>query len=145
MATASTAEAELVEVLEGALAGDAIRVVMEEALNISARSVSFTDNTAALSIIAGDTGSWRTRHLKKRAQVLRSRINMGDWLMRHMAGSEIPADMGTKVLASERRFNFLKKTMGMFLGEDEKVLREEGKFLEKRGKVLSESSDTRNQ
>ena len=147
VATASTAEAELVEVLEGALAGDAIRVVMEEALNISARSVSFTDNTAALSIIAGDTGSWRTRHLKKRAHVLRSRINMGDWLIRHMAGSEIPADMGTKVLASER-FNLLKKTMGMFLGEDgkvlgedEKVLREEGKFLEKRGKVLSERKE----
>ena len=72
---------------------------------------------------------------------------MGDWLIRHMAGSEIPADMGTKVLASER-FNLLKKTMGMFLGEDgkvlgedEKVLREEGKFLEKRGKVLSERKE----
>ena len=142
VATASTAEAELVEVLEGALAGDAIRVVMEEALNISARSVSFTDNTAALSIIAGDTGSWRTRHLKKRAHVLRSRINMGDWLIRHRAGSEIPADIGTKVLASER-FNLLKKAMGMFLGEAETVLREaetvlkEGEtVLRKDGKVL---------
>ena len=135
VATASTAEAELVEVLEGALAGDAIRVVMEEALNISARSVSFTDNTAALSIIAGDAGSWRTRHLKKRAHVLRSRINMGDWLIRHMAGSEIPADIGTKVLASER-FNLLKKAMGMFLGEAETVLKEGETVLRKDGKVL---------
>ena len=37
--TASTAEAELVEVLEGALAGDAVRVVMEEALDVTARPV----------------------------------------------------------------------------------------------------------
>ena len=39
MVTASTAEAELVEVLEGALAGDAVRVVMEEALDVTARPV----------------------------------------------------------------------------------------------------------
>ena len=63
--TASTAEAELVEVLEGALAGDAVRVVMEEALDVTARPVSHTDNTAALAIVAGDSGSWRTRHLKR--------------------------------------------------------------------------------
>ena len=40
--SASTAEAELVEILEGALAGDAVRVVLEEALDTVARAVSFT-------------------------------------------------------------------------------------------------------
>eukprot|EP00435_Cladocopium_sp_Y103_P025428 s2033_g6.t1 len=54
--TASTAESELVEILEGALAGDAVRVVMEELLDITARAVSFTDNTAAVSIVTGDSG-----------------------------------------------------------------------------------------
>ena len=51
MVTASTAEAELVEVLEGALAGDAVRMFMEEALDTTARAISYTDNTAALSIV----------------------------------------------------------------------------------------------
>lgn len=44
--TTSTAESKLVEILEGALAGDAVRVVLEEALDVKARAVSFTDNTA---------------------------------------------------------------------------------------------------
>jgi hypothetical protein len=117
--TASTAEAELVEVLEGALAGDAVRVVMEEALDTTARAISYTDNTAALSIVTSENGSWRTRHLRKRAHILRSKVNQGEWLLRHMAGSEIPADLGTKVLAFEK-FKFLKAAMGMFLGDEKK-------------------------
>ena len=55
--TASTAEAELVEVLEGALAGDAVRVVLEEALDVKAVAVSHTDNTAAIVIVVGESGS----------------------------------------------------------------------------------------
>ena len=117
--TASTAEAELVEVLEGALAGDAVRVVMEEALDTTARAISYTDNTAALSIVTSENGSWRTRHLRKRAHILRSKVNQGEWLLRHMAGSEIPADLGTKVLAFEK-FKFLKAAMGIFLGDEKK-------------------------
>eukprot|EP00435_Cladocopium_sp_Y103_P029965 s4682_g7.t1 len=117
--TASTAESELVEILEGALAGDAVRVVMEELLGITARAVSFTDNTAAVSIVTGDSGSWRTRHLRKRANVLRSKVNLGEWLLRHMPGSELPADLGTKVLSFEK-FNFFKRLMGMFMGVEGK-------------------------
>ena len=67
---------------------------------------------------------------------------MGDWLIRHMAGSEIPADIGTKVLASER-FNLLKKAMGMFLEKQKQfwekqktVLKEGETVLRKDGKVL---------
>eukprot|EP00435_Cladocopium_sp_Y103_P004783 s2934_g1.t1 len=98
--TASTAEAELVEILEGALAGDAVRVVMEEALDEKCRAVSFTDNMASISIVTGDR-------------------SQGDWLPRHMAGNELPADLGTKVLSSEK-FKFHKVMMGMYLGEDGK-------------------------
>ena len=117
---ASTAEAELVEVLEGALAGDAVKVVLEEALDVCARSFSYTDSSAALAIIAGDTGSWRTRHLRKRAFILRSRVLSGEWMLRHLPGAEMPADLGTKVL-SVQKFNQHKETMGMFL-EGWKVL-----------------------
>ena len=117
---ASTAEAELVEVLEGALAGDAVKVVLEEALDVCARSFSYTDSSAALAIIAGDTGSWRTRHLRKRAFILRSKVLAGEWMIRHLPGAEMPADLGTKVL-SVQKFNQHKETMGMFL-EGWKVL-----------------------
>ena len=110
--TASTAESELVEILEGALAGDAIRVVLEEALDVKARAMSFTDNTAAISVITGDSGSWRTRHLRKRAHILRSKVALGEWLLRHMPGSKLPADLGTKVLSSEKFKRFQKSQKG---------------------------------
>ena len=131
MVTASTAESELVEILEGALAGDAIRVVLEDALDAKARAASFTDNTAAISIITGDSGSWRTRHLRKRAHILRSKVALGEWLLRRMPGSKLPADLGRKVLSSEK-FKNLKRVMGMFLAEEEKG--EEEKSFEKEGK-----------
>ena len=115
--TASTAEAELVEILEGALSGDAVRVVLEEILDRKVRAVSFTDSTSALAIVTGDSGSWRTRHLKKRAHILRSKVELGDWLLRHLAGSELPADLGTKVLSYEK-FRGHKVLMGMFLGKE---------------------------
>eukprot|EP00435_Cladocopium_sp_Y103_P042155 s1236_g11.t1 len=46
---------------------------------------------------------------------------MGDWLLRHIPGSELPADLGTKVLSFEK-FRGHKILMGMFLGnEKEKI------------------------
>ena len=116
---ASTAESELVEVLEGALAGDAVKVVLEKALDVCARSFSFTDSSAALSIIAGDTGSWRTRHVRKRAFILLSKVLTGEWMIRHLPGADMLAHLGTKVL-SVQKFNQHKETMGMFLGSLEK-------------------------
>ena len=121
---ASTAEAELVEVLEGALAGDAVKVVLEEALDVCARSFSYTDSSAALATIAGNTGSWRTRHLRKRAFILRSKVLAGEWMIRHLPGAEMPADLGTKVL-SVQKFNQHKETMGMFLGNLENLKKAE--------------------
>ena len=126
---ASTAESELVEVLEGALAGEAVKVVLEEALDVVSRSFSFTDSSAALSIIAGESGSWRTRHLRKRAHILRSKVFSGEWMLRHVAGSEMPADLGTKVL-SVLKFDQHKRAMGMFL-ETKEVFPEEIKELNK--------------
>jgi hypothetical protein len=116
--SASTAESELVEILEGALAGDAVRVVLEGALSITARAVSFTDNMASSAIVTGDSGSWRTRHLKKRAHILKTKVIQGDWLLRHMPANELPADLGAKVLSSDK-FKGHKRLMGMFVGKDD--------------------------
>ena len=111
--TMSTAEAELVEVMDAAGAGDAIRVVVEEALYISCRPTSFTDSSSALAIVAHESGSWRTRHLRKRAIALRDRVKLGgDWMIRHLPGSQMHADVGTKVLPIEK-FIYLKGLLGM--------------------------------
>ena len=110
--TTSTAESELVEVMEGATCGDAVRVVLEEVLDEKIRPSSFTDSSSALSIVTSESGSWRTRHLRKRANALRARVTSGDWIMRHLPGSQMPADVGTKVLSVER-FVYLCDQMGM--------------------------------
>jgi len=125
---ASAAESELVEVLEGALAGEAVKVVLEEALDVVSRSFSFTDSSAALAIIAGESGSWRTRHLRKRPHILRSKVLSGEWMLRHVAGSEMPADLGTKVL-SVQKFVQHKHAMGMFLENFEDFAEEKKKQM----------------
>lgn len=112
--TTSTAESELVEVLDAAISGEAIRVVVEEILEERVRALNFTDSSAALAIIAEESASWRTRHLRVRAHSLRTRVLQGDWAIRHLPGSEMPADLGTKVLTAQR-FQMLKELLGMFI------------------------------
>ena len=47
-------------------------------------------------------------------------MSLGHWLfLKHMPGTEIPADLGTKVLSFEK-FKFLKAAMGMFLGSQKR-------------------------
>ena len=110
--TTSTAEAELVEAMEGAVTAEALRVMVEELKDQKVRCWQFTDSASALAIIAGDTASWKTRHLRKRARFLRWRVMVGDIHMRHMPGVDMVADIGTKHL-SVSRFLELKTKMGM--------------------------------
>lgn len=81
--------------------------------------VLISDSQSAVQICLADGGSWRTRHLRLRAAHARQRFVKGDWLLRHRAGEEMLADLGTKILASPR-FEKLKTGLGM-----QKVLREE--------------------
>lgn len=117
--TASTAESEMVEILEGALAGDAVRVVLEEALDVKARAVSFTDNTASVAIVTGAVDHGEHKASKKNVPTSfepKSFKETGFFLM-HRPGSELPADLGTKVLSQEK-FKRLKVLMGMLLNEN---------------------------
>ena len=114
----STAESELIEIMNGACSGDAVRVVIEEALNLRIIATSFSDSTSALSVITADTGTWRTRHLRKRASALRARVISGDWLVKHLPGANMPADLGTKALGVEK-FNQLRSLLGMVEVEKE--------------------------
>ena len=140
VATTSTAEAELVEVMEGAIAGEAVRVVLEEVLNRRIRMASLTDSSSALAIVTGETGSWRTKHLRRRAQTLRARVLGGDWWMRHLPGADMPADLGTKVLSWDR-FCCLKEKLGMTgHSTDEPEEKKSPKKVEKVEKASSHGS-----
>eukprot|EP00435_Cladocopium_sp_Y103_P060533 s1322_g22.t1 len=64
------------------------------------------DNAAAISLATGEgQGSWRTRHLRIRAAILRSALHQNEWHLGHLTGRELVADSFTKVvlgLAFER-------------------------------------------
>ena len=115
--TTSTAGAELFEIMEGAIMSEAIRVIAEELRGDKIRCWQFTDSASALSIVVGDTSSWRTKHLRRRARFLRWRVLRGDIIMRHLPGLQMVADLGTKALTATR-FRDLKELLGMML-EDE--------------------------
>ena len=118
MLNTSTAEAELVEVMEGAVTTEALRVMVEEVIGGPVRCWQFTDSSSALTIIIGDTASWRTRHLRKRARFLRWKAVRGDVLMRHQPGAEMVADMGTKPLSAVKMKEH-KLRLGMSIQEPE--------------------------
>ena len=102
---------------------EAVRVVIEEMCGGKIRCWQYTDSASALAIVTGDSASWRTRHLRKRARFLRWKAMRGDVVMRHQPGSNMVADIGTKALASVR----LKELKGM-LGLIEEELDEASDF-----------------
>ena len=57
-------------------------------------------------------GHGEARHLRLRAEHLRWRLVNLEWRVRHLPGSIMPADLGTKVLPVQR-FDELKQLMNM--------------------------------
>ena len=124
--TLSTAEAELTDIIEGMVAGESIHVILQEVFP-DVPKVLKTDNMPALSILTGDGGSWRTRHLRLRAAYARQSVSAGEWTLQHVPGEFMVADIGTKPLTAAR-FEFLKVCMGMGkLESKSEVEVEEGK------------------
>ena len=109
--TTSTAESELVEVVEGMIGGESVVVILEEIVGGIPR-FAWCDNQASVLILTQDGGSWRTRHLKIRAHAAKSAIDEGRWILSHKPGERLIADIATKPLASVR-FEMLKFEMGM--------------------------------
>ena len=109
--TLSTAEAELTDIIDGMVAGESIHVILQEVFP-DVPKVLKTDNMPALSILTGDGGSWRTRHLRLRPAYARQSVSAGEWTLQHVPGELMVADIGTKPLTAAR-FEFLKVCMGM--------------------------------
>ena len=102
MVTLSTAESELVESIEGALMGYSVKDLIHELTGVEPILEIHIDNQAALALLRGSTGSWRTRHLRLRSNWIREKINGGEITAVREPGSSQRADIGTKPLTRDR-------------------------------------------
>ena len=111
--THSTAEAELVSYCEGLIAGKAAEALVMELTGVTAvMKVIYGDNIAAIGLANGTTASsWRTRHLRIRASLLKQALDEtdaagGQWKLIHVRGLDLVADGFTKPLfgAAFQRF-----------------------------------------
>ena len=111
MVTLSTAETELMEMVEGMVAGEAVVVIAQEVFK-KVRKVLWSDSQSAISILTTEGGNWRTRHLKMRSSYARQAVLRGEWNVGHKSGEIMIADLGTKPLSSTR-LEKLKNLMNM--------------------------------
>ena len=86
----------------------------------------FTDSQSALAIMVNEGGSWRTRHLRIKAMYARQLVQRGVWMIQHLAGEKMLADIGTKALALPR-LQALKKEIGMVKLEEKPQVEKEEK------------------
>ena len=118
--THSTAEAELVSYCEGLCTGRATEALLcamwGEPLTKANpfERVIYGDNAAAISLAHGNSAtSWRTRHLRVRANILKEAIDEtgnypgGTWTLSHLKGTELVADGMTKPLLGQSFAGFL--------------------------------------
>ena len=136
LTTLSTAESELVEIIEAMVAGESIHVMAYEIFGSLPKRM-WTDSQAAIGILCSEGGSWRTRHLRVRSSAAREAFMDGEWFLAHLKGESMVADLGTKPLASSR-LEFLKKEMGMCPRPQEEKKGEEEEKEEKKGEEKKE-------
>jgi hypothetical protein len=126
MVSSSTAECELMEMMEGNLAALSIGELVHEVYHPQSKeeknttapksfreyidlkesftvreevrkpSILLVDNKAALQIIQQDGGSWRTRHLRVRSAAIKDQTESGRLLCFHTPGKVQLADLNTK-------------------------------------------------
>ena len=110
--TLSTAEAELMALLEGLVAGRSTAALIEAVTGETARVRFHSDSTAAIAIATGTTSSWRTRHLRIRAAGLTEAIKEKEITLDHVSGKVLVADGLTKQLTGPALGKF-KKALGL--------------------------------
>ena len=116
----STAEAELIAYCESLVVGKATEALLcaiwgEDINSNTFDRVIYGDNAAAIGLAHGvTTSSWRTRHLRIRASVLKEALSDtnvnpgGRWKLLHLKGTELVADGCTKPLLGQAFFRFIE-------------------------------------
>eukprot|EP00913_Durusdinium_trenchii_P004009 g3713.t1 len=110
--TLSTAEAELMAMLEGLIAGRSTAALLEAVVEEKAEVRLHSDSTAAIAIATGTTSSWRTRHLRIRAAGLTEAIREKEITLDHVSGKVLVADGFTKQLTGPALGRF-KEALGL--------------------------------
>ena len=108
--TQSTAESELLAMMEGFQVGQST-ISLLEAIGFQIRAKTLHgDNKAALIICTSEVGSWRTRHLRIRSAKLREVLAeaKGQWKTQHCPGDQLVADGMTKPLQGAAFSRFQK-------------------------------------
>ena len=111
----SSAEAELIQVIEGCTYGESLIALLGDLSVECDHAQVEVDNTAAISLARGGC-SQRTRHLKVRGAKLNQLLQQG-WLLGHCQGLYQKADILTKPLPSAR-LRFLCDLIGLGPTED---------------------------
>ncbi|CAE7940779.1 RE1, partial [Symbiodinium sp. KB8] len=116
--TMSTAESELVAICELVTCLKSVEQLAAEVMlglagdSTKVRKIIYSDSQAALSVCRCAAGSWRTRHLRIRGNMVRELLDQEDWASYHIEGRVMTADVGTKALAADR-FRLLVDRMQM--------------------------------
>ena len=74
------------EGVEGAVMTYSTKCLIEELLGKQLPIRLHIDNSAAISLMTTAAGSWRTRHLRLRANWVREKINLRDIYVKHEPG-----------------------------------------------------------
>ena len=99
--TLSTAESELVAGLDAVVALQSAEAMLSDCGITGLDKTIRVDSQSALAIAVGQ-GSWRTRHLRVRANYLREQYESGEIIPVYCPGAEQAADLLTKALAAAR-------------------------------------------
>ena len=105
--TLSTAESELVGMTHAAQVGECVAPVIEELVEDDIVISLLGDNAAALTAYEHAGGSWRSRHLRMRANAGRERIAAGALFPSFVPGHLQVADIGTKPFPTEKLLGLL--------------------------------------
>ena len=120
--TLSSAESELVSMVNTIGQGEAMQMVVEELLETSTHLLLLGDNAASVRSFEIADASWRNRHLRLRAASGHEKVEAGILTVAHLPGEFQVADLATKPLPRQRLLQLLDLASVRMRSEDTPVL-----------------------